>query len=246
MSTKITVVIFDLDDTLYDEIEYCQSGFRAAAQWLNHLKPTCGSVEVIYDVFWRIFQTNKTKTFDAALTELAVPADKKLIQTLIRRYRCHRPALKLPRESRQVLQDLSEDYTLALLTDGYLPAQKLKVGALGIQRYFTQIVYTEQLGRQYWKPSPAGFQAIVNAVGRPPQSMIYVGDNPAKDFIAPNRLGMKTLQVLRPRRLHTREPSECEARAQYRLEALADLPAVLSQWNSQTPNTADSLPCRRD
>jgi FMN phosphatase YigB (HAD superfamily) len=25
----ITMVIFDLDDTLYDEIKYCKSGFKA-------------------------------------------------------------------------------------------------------------------------------------------------------------------------------------------------------------------------
>jgi FMN phosphatase YigB (HAD superfamily) len=31
----ITTVIFDLDDTLYDEIDYCKSGFMAVAEFLT-------------------------------------------------------------------------------------------------------------------------------------------------------------------------------------------------------------------
>ena len=30
----IKTVVFDLDDTLYDEIEYCKSGFRAVSEFL--------------------------------------------------------------------------------------------------------------------------------------------------------------------------------------------------------------------
>jgi putative hydrolase of the HAD superfamily len=131
------------------------------------------------------------------------------------------------------LDELVEAHTLALLTDGYLPAQKLKVSALGIQRYFKHIIYTEQLGRQFWKPSPVGFEAIITATDAPPQSMVYVGDNPTKDFIAPNRLGMKTIQVQRPHRLHIVDAEAPEAQARLTLNALGDLPQALAQWNTQ-------------
>jgi FMN phosphatase YigB (HAD superfamily) len=30
----ITTVVFDLDDTLYDEIEYCRSGFTSVAEFI--------------------------------------------------------------------------------------------------------------------------------------------------------------------------------------------------------------------
>ena len=33
----ITTVVFDLDDTLYDEVEYCRSGFEAVAEFLANL-----------------------------------------------------------------------------------------------------------------------------------------------------------------------------------------------------------------
>ena len=60
-----------------------------------------------------------------------------------------------------VLKTLKKRYKLALLTDGYLPAQRLKVQALGIEKYFQAIVYTEELGREYWKPSTRGFENIL-------------------------------------------------------------------------------------
>jgi hypothetical protein len=33
----LTTVIFDLDDTLYDEIDFCHSGFHAAAEHIAAL-----------------------------------------------------------------------------------------------------------------------------------------------------------------------------------------------------------------
>lgn len=85
------------------------------------------------------------------------------------------------------------------MTDGYLPTQRLKVQALGIEGYFAAIVYTEELGRQFWKPSPRGFERLMELLKARPEQMVYVADNETKDFIAPNQLGMLTIQLLRPR-----------------------------------------------
>lgn len=237
----ITTIIFDLDDTLYDELDYCKSGFKATAKFLTCLIPECGSTALVYDLFWRMFQMDRATTFDAALNELGIPLDRGLIRSLVRQYRRHTPILELPAESRKLLDELSQEYTLALLTDGYLPAQKLKVSALGIQPYFKHIVYTEQIGRQFWKPSPVGFEVIVAAAELPPQSMVYVGDNPLKDFIAPNRLGMKTIQVRRPHRLHTVEAKTPNAQAQYAIDTLGDLFNVLTKWNARAGKAASGF-----
>ena len=66
----ITTVIFDMDDTLYDEIDYCKSGFRAVAEFLADL-PDSLTVEHIFDAFWKQFNAgNRTRTFDIVLTAL--------------------------------------------------------------------------------------------------------------------------------------------------------------------------------
>jgi len=118
---------------------------------------------------------------------------------------------------------------LALLTDGFLPAQRLKVQVLGLEKYFKCIIYTEQLGRQFWKPSPVGFEKLMETLNAEPENMAYVADNPMKDFIAPNKLGSSTIQIIRPARIHTESSAEPGAAAQYVIRNLADLPALLDK-----------------
>jgi putative hydrolase of the HAD superfamily len=242
--TMITTVVFDLDDTLYDEVEYCRSGFEAVAEFLASLPEATRlkvQAERIYQAFWKQFKAgNRTKTFNAALCELDIGynvalhglgvVDDKLIQQLIYVYRNHNPKITLPRESREVLSELSEKFTLALLTDGFLPAQQLKVRALGLEKYFKCIIYTEQFGREFWKPSPAGFEKLMEALNVKPQSMAYVADNQMKDFIAPNRLGFVTIQIIRPARLHSESSQEPDSAAKYTIRQISQLPPLLDKF----------------
>ncbi len=227
--TMITTVVFDLDDTLYDEVEYCKSGFTSVSEFLASL-PDMPPAERLFDAFWKQFTAgNRTKTFNAALRELGV-VDDKLIQQLIYVYRNHDPKITLPQESREVLSELSPKFTLALLTDGFLPAQQLKVQVLGIEKYFECVIYTEQLGREFWKPSPAGFEKLMETLNVKPQSMAYVADNQMKDFIAPNKLGFATIQIIRPARLHSESPQEPGAAARYTISRISQLPPLLDKF----------------
>ena len=225
----ITTVVFDLDDTLYDEINYCQSGFRAVAKSLADL-PNAPSASRIFDCLWKHFTAgNRTKTFNAALDDLGISYDDEIIQKLVKTYRSHKPKIKLPADSRNVLRQLSRKYTLALLTDGFLPAQQLKVQALKIENYFKCIIYTEQLGRQCWKPSPAGFQKLIRTLNEKPQAIAYVADDQMKDFIAPNKLGLLTIQITRPARIHTSTSEDSDAAAKYVIRNISQLPALLEK-----------------
>ena len=227
--TMITTVVFDLDDTLYDEVEYCKSGFTSVSEFLASL-PDMPPAERFFDAFWKQFTAgNRTKTFNAALRELGI-VDDKLIQQLIYVYRNHDPKITLPQESRDVLSQLSGKFTLALLTDGFLPAQQLKVQTLGLEKYFSSIIYTEQLGREFWKPSPAGFEKLMETLNVKSQSMAYVADNQMKDFIAPNKLGFATIQIIRPARLHSESSQEPGAAARYTISQISQLPPLLDKF----------------
>lgn len=224
----ITTVIFDLDDTLYDEIDYCRSGFEAVADFLTTVYKVPLAPKDLFSAFWRQFDGgNRTETFNEALKELDLPFDNQMIAGLVRIYRGHVPTIRLPKESRDCLVRLRRSYSMAVLTDGYLPAQRLKIRALGIIGYLKCIFYTEQLGRQYWKPSPAGFIKVLETLRAQPSQAVYVADNPTKDFIAPNQLGMRSIQVTRPLRLHRDPPPDPSGAAQRTLDSLSQLPALL-------------------
>jgi putative hydrolase of the HAD superfamily len=225
----ITTVVFDLDDTLYDEIEYCRSGFLAVSQFLADL-PHRPPAEHIFDALWGQFAAgNRKKVFNAALDQLGITYDDKLITELVKVYRSHVPRITLPQESRDVLRQLNARYNLALLTDGFLPAQQLKVQALGIEKYFKCLIYTEQLGREFWKPSPAGFEKIMQEFDEKPQNMVYVADDEKKDFIAPNKLGFSTIQIIRPARIHTDSCAKPFAVPQHVIRKISQLQELLEK-----------------
>ena len=226
----ITTVVFDLDDTLYDEIDYCRSGFTAVARFLGKVAPVTCSDDVFACLWKHFIAGNRTRTFNVALDEMGVPGDEALIAQLVEVYRNHRPDLTLPEDSRRVLETLARSHQLALLTDGFLPAQRLKVQALGIEACFRTIVYTEELGRSAWKPSTLGFERLVRMLQTAPDCMAYVGDNESKDFIAPNRLGMLTVQVLRERRLHCQSSDRAEEQARLKTARIDDIPSLLVRY----------------
>ena len=223
----ITTVVFDLDDTLYDEIDYCKSGFFAVAEFLTG-RPETPVPQPTFERLWNQFTCgNHTRTFNVALDELGVDYDENLIRELVRVYRNHTPRITLPADTRDVLSHLTGRYTLALLTDGFLPAQQLKVRALGIEEYFKAIIYTEQLGREFWKPSPVGFEKLMETLNERHQNAVYVADNEQKDFIAPNKLGFLTVQLTRPARIHAESSDHPDAPARRIIHKISQLPALL-------------------
>jgi len=224
----ITTVIFDLDDTLYDEIDYCRSGFHAVSRHLAESREI--AAEKIFDAIWQQFTAgNRTKTFSAALEKLGISFDDTFIAKLIDVYRSHTPEITLPPDSKAVLKQLAGKYVLGLLTDGFLPAQQLKVRALGIEKYFKHILYTEQLGREFWKPSPVGFQKLLESLNVQPQNAVYIADNPTKDFIAPNSLGILTVRIIRPAGLHRELPDDPASPAKLTIRQIAQLPDLLKK-----------------
>jgi len=226
----ITTVIFDLDDTLYDEIDFCRSGFRAVARSVAALSDYCPE-DRVFDAIWQCFiNGNRRSTFDRALANLGIGFDPSLIARLVEIYRTHVPTLTLPPETRRTLNELQSRHALGLLTDGYLPTQRLKVQALGIEHYFKAILYTEELGREYWKPSPLGFEKLLQRLSARPEETAYVADNETKDFIAPNQLGMFTVQLTRPSGLYREPTARPEAAPRVKIDRIDKLAKVLAAF----------------
>ena len=197
----IQAVVFDLDDTLYAERDYVRSGYQAVGK---HLVGKLGRDEPFAEWLWKRFCSGESDgAFDALNEQFDLGLRSFDIAELVVTYRNHTPTIQ-PREGVvEVLAELAGRYRLALLSDGFLPAQQFKLDALGLADRFEQIIFTEQLGRESWKPSPAGFELIAQRMGVPHAACCYIGDNCAKDFIAPNALGWRTILFRLPDQIHT-------------------------------------------
>ena len=226
----ITTVVFDMDDTLYDEVDFCRSGFDAVAAFLANVPNLTASPteKQIRDAFGAQFDAgNRTAVFNTALDELGIAYEPETIKHLVGVYREHTPEITLPAESKDVLGLLYREYVLALLTDGFLPTQRLKAHALGLQQYFQAIIYTEELGRECWKPSTKGFKHLLKQLHEKPSNCVYVADNAKKDFIGPKQLGMNTIQLIRPNRLHDTPHANADAAPDQIIASITQLPHAL-------------------
>jgi putative hydrolase of the HAD superfamily len=199
----IRVVVFDLDDTLFPERQYVQSGFKAVSNFLREQ----GLVEQdVFPAMWGKFLTGeRSAIFNQVLEENEIGPQKDLIKTLVTVYRTHHPEITLYPDARAALNYFYGRKPLALLSDGYMQTQSAKIAALKIKHFFRSIVLTDQLGRDFWKPSPVGFKHIMQTLGGEPAGYVYIGDNPIKDFAAPRRLGWKSVYVKRPQGVYAGE-----------------------------------------
>lgn len=56
------------------------------------------------------------------------------------------------------------------------------------------IIITDELGgTQFRKPNDIAFRIMQNRWRSPFEQLVYVGENPNKDFLAPRQLGMRWL-----------------------------------------------------
>ena len=187
------ILIFDLDDTLYDERTYVNSGLWAVA---NHAHLQFGwAVGQSYEYMQAVLQSEgRGRIFDLWLGANG-RANRAMVKECVRVYRHHTPLLTLAPEVNDLLATLSFDYPLYLVTDGHKIVQQKKVEALGISRYFRKIMITHRYGIHNAKPSTYCFDLIRKREGCEWHDMAYIGDNPAKDFVNLNLQGVTTIRV---------------------------------------------------
>ena len=190
------VVVLDMDDTLFLERDYVLSGFAAVDAVVANEHGLKGFSERA----WRLFCAGaRGRIFDETLKEMGVEPQSVSIARLVAAYRSHSPRIELTSDSLRFLKlARSRGLQIALVSDGAHVAQQAKVKALGLEKLVSPIVLTDAFGRDAWKPSSRGYLEVFERLGGKHGDYIYVGDNPNKDFIAPNALGWRTIRIRRP------------------------------------------------
>ena len=189
--SKLKSVIFDLDNTLYSEKTYVQSGFKEVSKYLSD--KYAYDCDIIYSKMMEIFnEQGRGNVFDELINEFNF---NEKVSTLVYIYRFHYPEISLYPESIPLLKNLKNNYKLALITDGRSFVQKRKVEALNIEMYFDRIIFTDILGDSFWKPSIEPYILTLSMLNSKPNESVYIGDDPYKDFKAPKQLGMQSIQV---------------------------------------------------
>ena len=218
------VLIFDLDDTLFDEMSYVKSGLHAVADFGQN-SFGWDSVASFSFMYTYLLKQGRGKVFDEWLKTHGKYSKSHVIHCL-NVYRGHAPKISLSQSTFQLLEYYKSRGPLYLVTDGNKNVQQKKIDALGVQRIFNRCYVTHRYGTKHAKPSLFCFEKIREKQKCPWSEMIYVGDNPKKDFVNLNSVGAKTVRVLTGS--YAADIALPGFDAQHSIKSLSELPSVLS------------------
>lgn len=174
-----TVVVFDLDDTLYNEIDFLKSAYKYIA---NTIEP--GSWQKLYAQMFSLYR-NGENVFDF-LVQCHGQSKENLLET----YRNHFPDIEpFPGVIELFNRIKSYHGKIAIITDGRSLTQQNKIKALGIEPLVDFRVISEEIGSE--KPNQKNFLAVEEYFKR--SSYFYIADNVKKDFDAPKALKWKCI-----------------------------------------------------
>lgn len=177
------VFIFDLDDTLYKEVDFLKSAYREIAKRIG--------IPEAYDIMLDNYRRGEN-AFQTVIEECRLPYT---VEDLLAIYRNHVPEIALNETTVATLDSLKgKGVKMGLMTDGRTITQRNKIKVLGLSRWIGEndILISEEFG--YGKPDIHCYEYFMN---RYPEAVFsYVGDNLSKDFVTANRLGWTTICLL--------------------------------------------------
>ena len=189
------VVVFDLDDTLYQEVDYVYSAYKAIDSLLSERYSLTPGL--CFDALKEAFLCGDNP-FDFLAEVLGIQSDKYTIDIseLLSLYRYHEPFLKLECQTEETINAFQKrGIKMGIITDGRSKTQRNKIKALSLDKYIApyNIIKSEEIG--FEKTSFEPFRHFVNRYPNASE-FIYIGDNPAKDFYNPNLMGWKTIMLI--------------------------------------------------
>ena len=197
----IEAVVLDLDDTLWPIAPVIDRAERALAAWIREHAPT---VAAQWDV-------NTLKLLRASLvaenprlkndvlglrrgTIATAFADAGASAAQAARafdfFCAERQKVEFYPDALPALERLAARYRLGVISNGFAD-----VHAIGIGAHFHSVLTAHEIGAA--KPDPRIFAACIERMGLPPAAMIYVGDDPANDVIAPRAAGWHSAWINR-------------------------------------------------
>jgi len=230
----LKAVIFDLDDTLYEERQFFQSGFAVVGEHLEQRgvgswKKTAEMLSVFHHT------EGRQQVFQKLAKQLGFPEE--WIPPIVDLFRLHTPVIQLAPEVRDVLVRIRNINRLQLgcITDGWLEVQRRKINALGIQPLLDQMVIADEFGREFWKPHARPFQTCCARLGVEPAEAMFIGDNPERDMIGARRAGLTTVRIRRPGAFFEMAESEiADAQPDFEIRLLNDLEPLLARFRAGT------------
>lgn len=220
------ILVFDLDDTLYDEKKFVYSGFTEVANWISMMSNT-SSLEIFDYMVNEITVNGRGTVFNNAL-EKYFRKTVKNIRKCVSIYRLHKPNIKLDTDVVDLLLELRNNYKLYIVTDGNKIVQNNKIKSLDVEKYIEKAFITYRYGLKASKPSLKCFEIIKNLEKINWLDLVYIGDNPNKDFVNLNKVNAITIRVMQGDYALVEAKEDYDAK--FKIDKLTDLRMLIKNY----------------
>jgi FMN hydrolase / 5-amino-6-(5-phospho-D-ribitylamino)uracil phosphatase len=232
----ITVVTFDLDNTLWDVEGVIEKAERVTRDWFDRHVPELHQRFMPED--FRILRAQiaaedarlahdvsrmRREVFRRAISSIGYRDDEaqRLATEAFEVFLNERHRVELFAEALPLLETLVIRYRLGALTNG-----NADIGRLGLNRYFSFAFSAASVGAS--KPHPAMFRAALEHASVVPSQMVHIGDHPVDDIEGASSLGIHTIWV-NPKRIAYPVGAPPTRRA----EQLDEIPRILAEIEAQ-------------
>ena len=186
------VIVFDLDDTLFEENDFVISGFDAVA--VDIAKTVTIKKQLVLNyLLEQFYKKGRGKIFNAALLHFGLTDTPKKVARLVQLYRHHPANITFYPGVKSLLKRLHKNFYLAVVTDGATEIQTNKVNALCLQELVDYVAYCWEIGAP--KPDTKGYAIALDYFNIPANRAIIIGDHPINDIAAAKKLGALTIRV---------------------------------------------------
>ncbi|HBZ81752.1 HAD family hydrolase [Brevibacillus sp. FSL K6-0770] len=186
----VKYVGFDMDGTLYDELEFIRQVYEPIASLIAPFVSS-PATDVYQSLLERWLEKGSSynRIFDEILSngELSESEKAAIIEECLHIFRNYSPKLALTHRVTYLLQHFHQKYGMFLITDGRVPLQRSKFHALGLTKWFEEenVGFTGLYGSAYGKPSPL----IVNKIKllhdvKNPRQVVFFGDREVDEQFA--------------------------------------------------------------
>ena len=246
INKRIKAVVFDLDYTLVYEYEFIVSGYRYMSL---RLEGRLGyAPREIEDRMWELTKEKYAYVFNRLFDSYGVSYSDEELKELIAEYRNHPADLQFYPDGYPALKGLKDRGMLTgIISDGDPARQRNKIRSAikGLPEdekrretdyWFDEIILNDEFGGpQYRKPDPHGYREMARRLGIDPSEMIYVGDNPAKDFHIAAELPIRTARIIRENGIYNDREYLDGIRETWHLESLTDILDIVDKTGGGMP-----------
>ena len=231
----IRTIIFDLDDTLYRELDFVYGAFREVCKYISN-KYNKDEERLYQETIFILNKFGRGKVLNMLCDNNGIKED---ISFLVKLYREAMPSLKLYEDAEQILMEFKGQglknisqkqqnlYNTGIITDGKASVQWNKIKALGLKNRVDKIIVTDDYGLEFCKPNEFSYREMFKYFNCQAEECVYVGDNPNKDFIGARRVGMHTVRIIREVGDHMKTLLNEEYEGDYTIKDLSQLKYIV-------------------